>query len=571
MRKFNDLRIRNKLLISFSSMGLFIIIVALIGIVNMGRINAGSNELYNEDLKTLRNLDKFDANSLHVRLEIINLVESRDSGKVKDTVNYMNNLRAENDSILKQYKEGNLSSQEKSIISKMGKQLTDWRNICDEILNLMAAGKYDDAMTLNKQAASYREKLTGSIEQLADIVEKEAKDRNEENILLFDTSVYVIVGIIIVILAIALIMSIKISSSISNRVSNILEFTELISKGDLSTTLKSLGEDEMGVIGEKLNQASKNIQLLISKISQGTEDMSASSEELSATSQEISSMMISVNDAAEHISKDSQNLSNITSNISQSSMEMEGSVSELSNKAEESAKSSLEIKKRVEHIKEIASKSIEQGESIYNEKRSNIIKAIEDGRVVSEVKIMAASISSIAKQTDLLALNAAIEAARAGEHGKGFAVVADEVRKLAEQSDDAIENINKMVTSVENAFKNLSKSGEEILDYIANSVKPIYKFLMDTGIEYEKDAEFINKMSEEIDNASKSVKQLISEVNKAIQEVTLTVEKSSSESQEISSSINEVTKAVEDISSSSQSQAELAEKLAGMVNEFKIS
>ncbi len=59
-----------------------------------------------------------------------------------------------------------------------------------------------------------------------------------------------------------------------------------------------------------------------------------------------------------------------------------------------------------------------------------------------------ASITSIARKTNLLALNAGIEAARAGEHGQGFAVVASEIKTLAEASAKASADVKHLVDDI---------------------------------------------------------------------------------------------------------------------------
>jgi len=72
----------------------------------------------------------------------------------------------------------------------------------------------------------------------------------------------------------------------------------------------------------------------------------------------------------------------------------------------------------------------------------------ELGDMSDRIAGMVVVIRKITEQTNLLALNATIEAARAGDLGKGFAIVASEVRKLAQDSREATEAIDAIVSEI---------------------------------------------------------------------------------------------------------------------------
>ncbi len=229
-------------------------------------------------------------------------------------------------------------------------------------------------------------------------------------------------------IVLVLLIGFILARGISRSLGQAIKVLEMVATGDLTSRMNIVSKDEVGQMGESLNQVLEKMGSTVRSISQTSEALAGSSEELTSVSQQMAGNATETSTQASVVSASSEQLSKSVQTTAAHSEEMGASIEEIAKNSTMAAK----IATNAVHVADKANTTIAKlGES-----------STEIGQIIKVI-------TSIAGQTNLLALNATIEAARAGEAGKGFAVVANEVKELAKQTGSATEDISQKIQSIQ--------------------------------------------------------------------------------------------------------------------------
>lgn len=324
-------------------------------------------------------------------------------------------------------------------------------------------------------------------------------------------------------LLIVIILIAMIASDITKTLKKVGNDIEVMASGDFTQTIDGkylTRKDDFGQLSNRLNEMRTAMQTLIGKVKSEAGDIDSG---VTSINQSISSLNDEIEDVSattEQLAASMEETAATATEINTISQEIEEAAKGMAVRAQDGAEQAEQIHIRASDAKTQATDNRRETNAMLTEIRDRLEHALEEAKVVDQIGVLAESIMSITGQTNLLALNASIEAARAGEAGQGFAVVADEIRALAEQSKNAVTNIQTVTERVNAAVGNLTDDSNRLLDFVNNNVVHSLDLFEEMADAYNEDATNVNDLVSDFSAISEELLASISGVIEAIAGIT---------------------------------------------------
>lgn len=280
--------------------------------------------------------------------------------------------------------------------------------------------------------------------------------------------------------------------------------------------------DEMNTFVDNINKISESMEQTSNEIS-GVVEQVAGGAVMQAQNTDVVAQALNGNIKA---------LRSIVENENSNKLELEEAMNKINNSYENVDNASKNISTSLVKFNEVKIKG------------TNL-----EGRA-KDITNIVSIVSGISEQTNLLALNASIEAARAGEQGRGFSVVADSIRKLAEQSKDAVLEINSNLEQFVKEIGSLVGQIDIQYDVLANETDNLGN-VRNISFEANQSVKSVaNSMIETIKKLNIEA-DAISNVYDSTESLAAIAEENSASSEEVSASVinytNEIKKLIDNI------------------------
>jgi methyl-accepting chemotaxis protein len=381
-------------------------------------------------------------------------------------------------------------------------------------------------------------------------------------ITIFVFTLVVLAVFFIVIVAVNIVKSLKL---MNNRLHNLA-----VSGGDLTSKLEASSHSELTDMSNSINSFISSLREIISTVKITATDISDMSGQLDRSVEALSQNIETISSTTEEMSAGIEETTASTENIKAIVNNVENISDDIASKAKDAFDNAVHIKSRAEAVQKMATSAKIEATDIYHSANEHLTKAIEDSKAVENIKVLADSILSITKQTNLLSLNAAIEAARAGDSGRGFAVVAEEIRKLAEESSDSASKIQEVTHIIIDSVNLLSTNANEVMQFIESKVIKDYERLVEVSNQYSDDSTYVFDISKGLSTSTAKMHDHLLEIIKAISEISKASEESSQGAINIASKNLDILKESQIVSKMTDTSKQYSEGLLLQVEKFTV-
>ncbi len=555
----NKVRLSVKLMVSFLSVAMIVLVVGLFGIKGETDMRGHIETIGQVRLPSIIQLDRMNIERLQVRNQTFEVqgrtVWSPETREVLELVSRQRLASWKNvEEALAEYEKLPKSKDEQAVYEVFRTEYAAWRASyarLDQLLANMIQASPEDYAPLHEEFVRLVDDMVLISDRVGVLIDTMVSFNNqtthaavekalaEAGQMVKFTSIGIGVGLLLAVF-LGLFMTRDTLRQLGGEPAYVVEVVNQVAEGDLTARIDLRKDDTTSLLAAFAGMVA-NMQRVLSEVSTASAQVATAAEQLSATSEKM----------REQVKLEQSETDQVATAMNQ----MTATVEEVARHAAAAARAAQDTDRETDAGGEVVMQTIAAIESLAREVESAgevIARLSEDSKEIGAVLDV---IRGVAEQTNLLALNAAIEAARAGEQGRGFAVVAAEVRTLASRTQSSILDIQEKIERVQGGSagavqvmeKGQAKARESVVQarQAGESLHTISTSITS-----------INDMNRQIASAAEEQTAVAEEINRNIHTISGTVDQTSAGSVQIATA--------------SEQLASLAAQLQERVGQFKI-
>jgi methyl-accepting chemotaxis protein len=431
-----NLNIAPRAALGFGLVALVVLLLGSFSLAQMSEMNKQSETMSNNWLPSIQGVNDISQNFLRLRALTLRVMLNRDSSNAQQDINRTDALKTELLKANSTYSTLITSDEEQALFERYSRGAQLYLQEQAKIVQAVRQSDHEAALALvGGPLNGYADEVTQALLALTDLNRAGADQAAERSRTVFANAWFWVAVMIVVALVLTVVLALLLTRSIVAPLADAVRVAEVVASGDLSQAIKVQGSDEPARLLAALKRMQQSLRTTIQSISDSSNQLASASEELSAVTE----------DSTRGLHQQNNEIEQAATAVNQ----MTCAVEEVARNAVSTSEASRESDITAQHGREQVRQTVDSISHLTKDVTSTAGEVELLAEKVRDISKVLDVIRSIADQTNLLALNAAIEAARAGDAGRGFAVVADEVRALAHRTQQSTQEIEQMVSGIQ--------------------------------------------------------------------------------------------------------------------------